>query len=267
MFPPQPYPPAPAPVRRWWQHPALIIALLVVFPPGGIGLAWTSGWGKGKKIAATLLAGLWFLAPFLGDPPKKTEADEKAKPQPSVTQSATAAPTPSATPSPTPSGDPRMPGVMGKPFSEAEKAVEDLIDGELTAYSAYNDVSLPASYADWSVCFQGLKAGAQLVPKYAKPTVHLVAPGTKCPEKLSTDLHPKPAPTNNDGTGTGSSSTSTGGTSSSGGSSTGGSGDSSSGVARTPGAYCSPAGATGVSKTGKALVCGPASDGKNRWHS
>ncbi len=33
-----------------------------------------------------------------------------------------------------------------------------------------------------------------------------------------------------------------------------------------PGAFCSPEGATGQSSTGKSEVCGPASDGRNRWH-
>ncbi|TWF75312.1 hypothetical protein FHX44_111196 [Pseudonocardia hierapolitana] len=31
-----------------------------------------------------------------------------------------------------------------------------------------------------------------------------------------------------------------------------------------PGSFCDPPG-TGVSKTGKAMVCAPASDGRNRW--
>jgi hypothetical protein len=34
-----------------------------------------------------------------------------------------------------------------------------------------------------------------------------------------------------------------------------------------PGSFCAPAGATGVSKTGKSEICGPASDGRNRWHA
>jgi hypothetical protein len=34
-----------------------------------------------------------------------------------------------------------------------------------------------------------------------------------------------------------------------------------------PGAFCSPAGATGVTTAGTPMVCGPASDGRNRWHS
>jgi hypothetical protein len=34
-----------------------------------------------------------------------------------------------------------------------------------------------------------------------------------------------------------------------------------------PGAFCAPPGATGVTNVGTAMVCGPASDGRNRWHS
>jgi hypothetical protein len=34
-----------------------------------------------------------------------------------------------------------------------------------------------------------------------------------------------------------------------------------------PGAFCAPAGATGITTAGTAMVCGPASDGRNRWHA
>ena len=34
-----------------------------------------------------------------------------------------------------------------------------------------------------------------------------------------------------------------------------------------PGAFCSPEGATGHTSAGTPMVCGPASDGRNRWHS
>jgi hypothetical protein len=34
-----------------------------------------------------------------------------------------------------------------------------------------------------------------------------------------------------------------------------------------PGAFCAPVGATGVSAAGTPMVCGPASDGRNRWRS
>lgn len=34
-----------------------------------------------------------------------------------------------------------------------------------------------------------------------------------------------------------------------------------------PGAFCTPPGATGQTDRGTPMVCGPASDGTNRWHS
>jgi hypothetical protein len=34
-----------------------------------------------------------------------------------------------------------------------------------------------------------------------------------------------------------------------------------------PGAFCSPPGATGRTSAGTPMVCGPASDGRDRWHS
>jgi hypothetical protein len=33
------------------------------------------------------------------------------------------------------------------------------------------------------------------------------------------------------------------------------------------GAYCAPVGATGVTTAGTPMVCGPESDGRNRWHA
>jgi hypothetical protein len=33
-----------------------------------------------------------------------------------------------------------------------------------------------------------------------------------------------------------------------------------------PGAFCSPEGATGHTTAGTPMVCGPASDGRDRWH-
>ncbi|MFE1411499.1 excalibur calcium-binding domain-containing protein [Streptomyces sp. NPDC058746] len=186
------------PIRRWWQHPALIITALVLFPPAGIALAWTSTWDQKKKIVATVLSGLWFLVILLSDPPQEKAGDAKAPAAVTASQppSASASPTPSATPSPTPTRtpDPAMPAVVGKSFAEAEKAVEDLVDTELTAVSAYDDVKLPADHASWLVCFQGPEGGVTLVAKSAATTVHLVAPGTACPAEKGSILHPKPAP-------------------------------------------------------------------------
>ncbi|MFD4158542.1 excalibur calcium-binding domain-containing protein [Streptomyces hydrogenans] len=99
-----PYQPAPAwqPPRRWWQHPALIIVLLVVFPPVGIVLAWLGRWTNRTKTVATVLSALWFVFVLVTDPPKEPGKDD---PKPAVTATATATPTPepgSASPTPEP---------------------------------------------------------------------------------------------------------------------------------------------------------------------
>ncbi|MFC8583082.1 excalibur calcium-binding domain-containing protein [Streptomyces sp. NPDC057217] len=192
--PPQPYPyappPPPRPLRRWWQHPALIIVLLVVFPPAGIALAWTSLWKKSQKIVATVLSGLWFLLPFLtSDPPKDdTKADRPAA-------SASPSPTPTPTPTPTPSETeeaPVMPALVGGDYASAEQVVTDNLG---RAYAAYKDVDLPAEYADWLVCFQRPEAGAPVTSMV--PVVYLTQPGVPCPKSPNTVLHkptPKPTP-------------------------------------------------------------------------
>ncbi|MFG2776029.1 excalibur calcium-binding domain-containing protein [Streptomyces sp. NPDC048350] len=144
--PPYPYPPAP--VRRWWQHPALIITALVVFPPGGIALAWLSRWSQTKKIIATVLAGLWFITPFLGAPPKDQKDDAKPK------AAATAKATNSPSASPTPSGPPSF---VGQNLKKAKAVAYD---------RGYNAISHDASDDDarqwdddnWKVCFQTLAA-------------------------------------------------------------------------------------------------------------
>jgi hypothetical protein len=66
--------------------------------------------------------------------------------------------------------------------------------------------------------------------------------------------------------GGGGSSTSGGGGSSSSGGSTSSSGGGSVGTVH-PGSFCSPPGATGVTAAGTPMICGPGSDGRNRWHS
>ncbi|SCK55671.1 PASTA domain-containing protein [Streptomyces sp. ScaeMP-e48] len=142
QLPPHPYPPTP--VRRWWQHPALVITTLVVFPPGGIALAWLSHWSRTKKIIATVLAGLWFITPFLGDPPKNPQGD--AKPQTVATAAATTAP-----PTSPPPAEPLS--FVGQNLKTAKAAAYD---------AGYNALSHDASDNDsgqwdddnWKVCFQ-----------------------------------------------------------------------------------------------------------------
>lgn len=274
MYPPphtHPYGFTPAPtVRRWWQHPALIVTALIVLPPAGIALAWTGRWSQTKKIVATVLSCLWFLLFIVSDPPKETD-DAKSPPVAARTlaptpaaSSSPAPPPPSPSASPTAPAEPRMPAVVGKSFAEAEKAVKDGGGVGLTAHSAYRDVTLPARHADWTVCFQGLPAGSGMAAGLTAPAVHLVAGGTACPAREGTDLHPSPAPepTPTPPPPPQDESDSSGGSSSS----SGGAGDGDSGTpVKRAGSFCAPAGAAAVTSAGTPLVCGPASDGRNRW--
>ncbi|MFD7260172.1 excalibur calcium-binding domain-containing protein [Streptomyces sp. NPDC059874] len=188
MYPQQYHSYAPQPVRRWWQHPALIITSLILLPPAGIALAWVSRWDQKKKIIATVLSGLWFLVLVLSpDSSKKTGDDAKSP----TAVTATATPKSSA-PSPTPA--PVMPSVVGSPFADAEKTVEALLDTELTALSVYSDVKLPTDHTKWVVCFQEPAAGAPLASKSVSASVHLVAAGTTCPAEKGTSQRPKSTP-------------------------------------------------------------------------
>ncbi|MEU8675986.1 excalibur calcium-binding domain-containing protein [Streptomyces sp. NPDC048560] len=128
------------PTRRWWQHPAFVITALVLFPPGGIALAWLSHWSKAKKIVATVLAGLWFLAPFLGDPPKDPKDDAKPK--------AAATVTPSARPAPS-----EPPNLVGKNLKEA-KAAAGTAGYNATSHDASDDNAGQWDDDNWKVCFQ-----------------------------------------------------------------------------------------------------------------
>ncbi|MFE4310981.1 MULTISPECIES: excalibur calcium-binding domain-containing protein [unclassified Streptomyces] len=196
--PPPPFQPAPAPlpVRRWWQHPALIICLLVFLPPAGIALTWTSRWNQNKKVVATVLGALWFLLLIFSDPPEEEKGDAKGAAQPTVT--ATATPTDATAPTPTPSQTeetPAMPSLVGGTYADSEQ----LLTANLgRAYAAYKDVELPADYAGWTVCFQRPDAGAPV--SSAVPVVYLTAPGVPCPKSPNEVLRkptptPKPKPT------------------------------------------------------------------------
>lgn len=188
-----PYAPPPPPARRWWQHPAVVITALVVFPPGGIALAWLSRWAQGPKIVATVLAGLWFLAPFLGDPPQ-----DDAKPKAAgatAAPTATTTPSDSPTPSPTPSVSPAMPRVTARTFAEASATLAPLALASVEPASAYTDVTLPATTDDWTVCFQNPAPGELIdSPTTTTARLSLTAPATPCPTSENTRLHPAPKP-------------------------------------------------------------------------
>ncbi|MFI8965420.1 excalibur calcium-binding domain-containing protein [Streptomyces sp. NPDC053493] len=201
MYPPPhpyPYPPVPVRVRRWWQHPALIIVLLVLVPPVGIVLTWTSLWSQRQKTVATVLAGLWFLAALLGDSGGEPKGDDaKPAPRPTATRTATESPTPTPTPTPTETETAAMPALLGGTYADAQGV---LAENQGRVYAAYKDVQLAAEHDDWLVCFQRPDAGQPVTSM--TPVVYVTEPGVPCPKSPSELLHkptpkprPKPTPT------------------------------------------------------------------------
>ncbi|MEH0548453.1 PASTA domain-containing protein [Streptomyces sp. B21-105] len=170
---------------------------------------------------------------------------------------------------------PKMPDVVGATYN---KAVEDLkqagIDlDRVTLDDVYLDIDTPTAEEaaedgnEWRVCFQSPDEGTEVNPA---TTVRLdLGQWTDadlvqdCPSaKGATYKIPANDPDYDDDT-TGGGSTD-GGSSSSSGDSTG----DGNGVGTVhPGSFCSPRGATGVTKAGTPMICGPGSDGRNRWRS
>lgn len=174
---------------------------------------------------------------------------------------------------------PQMPDVVGDTYNAAvEELQQSGIDlGTVTLDDVYLDIKAPTAKSaaadgdEWRVCFQSPGRGGTVT---ADTRVHLdLGRWTdgdtvrRCPAaKNTTYKHPADRPARHHDTGS-----SSGGSTSSGGS--GGSTSSSSsggggsvGVVH-PGSFCSPPGALGVTSKGTPMICGPASDGRNRWHS
>ncbi|MGW4196467.1 PASTA domain-containing protein [Streptomyces sp. NPDC005004] len=177
----------------------------------------------------------------------------------------------------------------------------------LRAQSHYMNDALPeGDYGTWRVCDQNPAKGdeitAEVTLQLASPKAGCAREGSYLGDKDDdgvpdyrdhSDDRVRSATTGgaaggSGGTVTGGGSSSTnggsspsgasGGSSASGGSTTGGGSSSTSGGSSSatgggggpvvhPGAYCAPAGARGVTRAGTSMVCGPASDGRNRWHS
>ncbi|MFI5814554.1 PASTA domain-containing protein [Streptomyces sp. NPDC051643] len=174
---------------------------------------------------------------------------------------------------------PKMPNVVGATYN---KAVEDLKQAgvdldRVTLDDVYLDIDTPTAEEaaedgdDWRVCFQSPDKGTKVD---SATTVRLdLGQWTDadlvrhCPsEKDTTYKIPANDPDydDNSDSSTDRDSSAPHSDSSSSGSSTGG--GTSVGTVH-PGSFCSPPGATGVSRAGTPMVCGPGSDGRNRWHS
>lgn len=174
---------------------------------------------------------------------------------------------------------PTMPDLVGDTYStaveELDRAGIDL--DSVILDDVYLDIEAPSAQEaaeegdEWRVCFQRPDEASKVT---SATTVHLdLGRWTdadlvqECPpEKNTTYKIPANDPDHHDSDDSDGNDTTGGGTSSGGGSSSSSGGGSSAGTVH-PGSFCSQPGAIGVSKAGKPMVCGPGSDGRNRWRS
>ncbi|MDX3137177.1 PASTA domain-containing protein, partial [Streptomyces europaeiscabiei] len=172
---------------------------------------------------------------------------------------------------------PKMPDLVGATYTTATRDLKQAgIDlDSVTLDDVYLDIDSPTAEEaaedgdEWRVCFQSPDKGIRVT---SSTTVSLdLGRWTDadlvqdCPKAKDTTYEiPANDPDYESDNSTSEEDGSTGdGSSSSSGGSTGG------GSVGTvhPGSFCSPQGATGVTKTGTPMVCGPGTDGRNRWRS
>ncbi|MCX4912056.1 Stk1 family PASTA domain-containing Ser/Thr kinase [Streptomyces sp. NBC_00687] len=173
---------------------------------------------------------------------------------------------------------PKMPNVVGATYN---KAIEDLKQAgvdldQVTLDDVYLDIDTPTAVEaakdgdDWRVCFQSPGTGNKVD---FVTTVNLglglwtdADLVRHCPSEKDTtykipandpDYNGGSSSTDRDHSAPHRDSSSSSGSSTSGGTSVG---------TVHPGSFCSPAGAAGVSSAGTPMVCGPGSDGRDRWH-
>ncbi|RSS18854.1 PASTA domain-containing protein [Streptomyces sp. WAC08401] len=175
---------------------------------------------------------------------------------------------------------PTMPDVVGDTYNTAVKELEQAgIDlDSITLDDVYLDIDAPTAEEaveegdEWRVCFQRPAENDEVT---TTTTVHLdlgqwtdVDLVQECPSRKNTTYKIPANDPDYDGGDNNDSNNTTGGGSTGGDSSSSDDGGGSSSVGTVhPGSFCSSPGATAVTKAGTPMVCGPGSDGRNRWRS
>ncbi|MDK1476312.1 PASTA domain-containing protein [Streptomyces sp. 549] len=178
-----------------------------------------------------------------------------------------------------------FPDVVGATHARATARINALGVRDITTRGAYTNAEPPARPDSWKVCFQEPEAGTEApFADDLAVLLHLVAPGTACPDKTGTRLPPPPKPTPPPAPATtapapdpGPPATETGGSSggtsggTTGGTTGGDSGGGTSSGGQTgvhPGSFCSPPGALGSTVKGTPMRCTTtATDDRYRWRA
>ncbi|WP_411111842.1 excalibur calcium-binding domain-containing protein [Streptomyces sp. c-19] len=150
--------------ERWWRRPGFVVLFLVLVPPAGMVLAWRTRWTPGRKVVATVLSGVWFVAVGTSEP--STEEPATAAAGSRVTASPTArAPYGRYTP-PTPTPRPTVRRVVadytGQNLETAARAAYEA-GFRTRSHDATEEDKMQLVDGNWKICFQEPAAGETVV--------------------------------------------------------------------------------------------------------
>ncbi|WP_329855515.1 excalibur calcium-binding domain-containing protein [Streptomyces sp. SP18ES09] len=144
-------------VERWWRRSGTAVLCLVLLPPLGVFLAWRCRWPVGRKVTATVLSCVWFVAVGTGGPPADGPAAADTAPKPRTLPSFT--PYAPPTPTPTPLVRRVVADYAGQNLEAASRAAYEA-GFRARSHDATEDDRTQLVDGNWKVCFQDPVAGA-----------------------------------------------------------------------------------------------------------
>ncbi|MFH8620963.1 excalibur calcium-binding domain-containing protein [Streptomyces vietnamensis] len=143
----------PAREESRWRRPGVVVLCLVLLPPLGIVLAWRGRWSPGRKLLATVLSGVWFVALGTSGPPADKPAVADAEPRVGKFPSSTP-----YTPTPTPPVHRVVADYTGQNLETASQAAYEA-GFRARSHDATEDDRMQLVDGNWKVCFQEPAAG------------------------------------------------------------------------------------------------------------
>ncbi|MEU6623436.1 excalibur calcium-binding domain-containing protein [Streptomyces litmocidini] len=173
------------PVReeRWWRRPGFVVFCLFLVPPAGMVLAWRTRWSPGRKVLATLLSAVWFVAVGTSDPPADRPAAAGAEPR--VTGFPSFTPYTPPTPTPTPLVRRVVADYTGQNLKAAKDAAYEA-GFWARSHDATEDDRTQFADGNWKVCFQEPVAGETTTTQEGRRgriEFAVVEKGSPCPAR------------------------------------------------------------------------------------
>ncbi|MGW1511259.1 excalibur calcium-binding domain-containing protein [Streptomyces sp. NPDC002394] len=139
-----------------WRRPGVVVLCLVLLPPLGIVLAWRSRWSPGRKVLATVLSAVWFVAVGTSEPPADEPAVADAEPRVGTFPSST--PYTPYSPTPTPLVRRVVADYTGRNLETASRAAYEA-GFRARSHDATEGDRTQLVDGNWKVCFQEPAAG------------------------------------------------------------------------------------------------------------